>query len=96
MTTIYCNAQWWPPANSIGGFVNASVFLLLSTLTLLNFLSSVFNGPGYLPKQWKPENENTKYLQFCNVCLGYKAPRSHHCAKCKCSHILWTILLEFL
>lgn len=21
-------------------------------------------------------------LQFCAVCNGYKAPRSHHCSKC--------------
>ena len=30
------------------------------------------------------ENEADKeYLQYCTVCEGFKAPRSHHCRKCK-------------
>lgn len=29
------------------------------------------------------ENEAyTKYLQYCEMCQGYKSPRSHHCRKC--------------
>ena len=83
LTTVYCNAQWWPPQHSIGGLLNATTFLFLCVLVISNFLSTVFNGPGFLPKEWKPGNSDTKYLQFCNVCLGYKAPRSHHCKKCK-------------
>ncbi|EEB13059.1 zinc finger protein DHHC domain containing protein, putative [Pediculus humanus corporis] len=83
LTTVYCNAQWWPPQHSIGGLLNATTFLFLCVLVISNFLSTVFNGPGFLPKEWKPGNSDTKYLQFCNVCLGYKAPRSHHCKKCQ-------------
>ena len=82
-TTIQCNSQWWPPGNTIGGFINSSLFLFFSGLTVLNFLTSIYDGPGYLPLGWMPEDNNTKYLQFCNLCLGYKAPRSHHCKKCK-------------
>lgn len=26
---------------------------------------------------------DTQYLQYCTVCQGYKAPRSHHCRKCE-------------
>ena len=26
--------------------------------------------------------QKIKYLQFCDFCKGYKAPRSHHCRKC--------------
>ncbi|KAK6633556.1 hypothetical protein RUM44_004163 [Polyplax serrata] len=60
-----------------------SAFKKLYTWGPITALPSVFNGPGYLPKRWRPdEEENTKYLQFCNICLGYKAPRSHHCKKC--------------
>lgn len=29
-----------------------------------------------------------QYLQFCIVCQGYKAPRSHHCRKCKRFNII--------
>lgn len=28
------------------------------------------------------ESQTRKYLQFCDVCSGFKAPRSHHCRKC--------------
>lgn len=52
--TIHCSSMWWPPHLSIGGFMNSATFMLLSGLTLYNFLSSVFHGPGYLPLKWKP------------------------------------------
>lgn len=26
--------------------------------------------------------KDKEHLQYCNVCDGYKAPRSHHCRKC--------------
>lgn len=29
------------------------------------------------------DENDTKFLQYCSVCEGYKAPRSHHCRKCK-------------
>ncbi|XP_022910851.1 palmitoyltransferase ZDHHC6-like [Onthophagus taurus] len=81
--TIHCSNIWWP-SSSFGGLLNTICFMSLSGLTLYNFLSAIFHGPGFLPLKWKPENEeNTAFLQFCNVCNGYKAPRSHHCRKCK-------------
>lgn len=30
----------------------------------------------------KDDEEDVTNLQFCIVCQGYKAPRSHHCRKC--------------
>jgi len=24
-----------------------------------------------------------RYVQYCTICLSYKAPRSHHCRKCQ-------------
>ena len=42
------------------------------------------DGPGYVPKNWQPAKEEDKeYLQFCDSCQGFKAPRSHHCRKCE-------------
>lgn len=29
------------------------------------------------------DKRGKKMLQYCNVCEGYKAPRSHHCRKCQ-------------
>ncbi|XP_044260016.1 palmitoyltransferase ZDHHC6 isoform X1 [Tribolium madens] len=81
--TIHCSGMWWPPARSLGGFLNSLVFISCSGFTLYNFLSSMYHGPGYLPQNWKPVNEgDCEYLQWCGVCQGYKAPRSHHCRKC--------------
>ncbi|XP_056639609.1 palmitoyltransferase ZDHHC6 [Diorhabda sublineata] len=80
--TIHCSNMWWP-RNTIGGKINFFCFISFAGLTLYNFLSSVYHGPGYLQLKWKPEKEEyCKFLQFCVQCQGYKAPRSHHCRKC--------------
>ncbi|KAL4707614.1 hypothetical protein ACJJTC_014719 [Scirpophaga incertulas] len=80
---VHLLGMWWPPHASFGGTLNASLFLILASATLYYFLQSLLEGPGFVPLGWKPENEaDTKYLQFCTICNGYKAPRSHHCKKC--------------
>lgn len=33
--------------------------------------------------QYKKDKRAKKMLQYCNICEGYKAPRSHHCRKCQ-------------
>ncbi|XP_054263650.1 palmitoyltransferase ZDHHC6 isoform X1 [Macrosteles quadrilineatus] len=82
MTIHACN-MWWPPYNSVGGFINKAVFLLFSGLTLYNLITAIFEGPGYVPLKWVPEDvRDEAYLQFCKTCQGYKAPRAHHCRKC--------------
>lgn len=59
------------------------LFFTLSGLTLFHFISAIFEGPGYLALKWMPEKAtDIQYLQYCTVCQGYKAPRSHHCRKC--------------
>ncbi|XP_046743875.1 palmitoyltransferase ZDHHC6 [Diprion similis] len=83
LMTIHCSRQWWPPEESISGAVYFLCFFSLSGSTLYHFISSIYEGPGYLPLKWTPEQiSDTQYLQFCTTCLGYKAPRSHHCRKC--------------
>lgn len=58
-------------------------FLILSSLTTFHFFCAMCDGPGYLTPGWKPEREgDSKFLQYCETCLGYKAPRAHHCRKC--------------
>ncbi|XP_072399728.1 palmitoyltransferase ZDHHC6 [Diabrotica undecimpunctata] len=80
--TIHCSNMWWP-RSTIGGKLNFLVFVGFSGLTLYNFLSSMYHGPGYLILNWRPDKEeHCKNLQFCLECQGYKAPRSHHCRKC--------------
>ncbi|XP_076253049.1 palmitoyltransferase ZDHHC6 [Rhynchophorus ferrugineus] len=80
--TIHCSGMWWPSV-TLGGFLNTLCFMSLSGLTLYNFLSAMYHGPGYLELKWKPENsDDCQYLQMCGICQGYKAPRSHHCRKC--------------
>lgn len=58
--TLHCTSMWWP-RNSLGGKLNTLVFLSLSGLTIYNFLSSVYHGPGYVPLGWKPVKEDTIY-----------------------------------
>jgi len=85
LVTLYCNLRWYPPANSFGGLAFTVTFLVLSGLTLYHFLFAMYDGPGYLPLSWKPDgatDEELLQLQFCHICQGHKAPRSHHCRKC--------------
>lgn len=82
--TVHCSSMWWPPAESVGGSLNTGIFLFFSLLTLYNFLTAIYEGPGYLPKHWRPDDPSAEeFLQYCNICEGFKAPRSHHCRKCK-------------
>nr|CAH7756279.1 unnamed protein product [Callosobruchus chinensis] len=81
--TIHCMNMLWPK-DTLDGKLYYGIFIILAGLTLYNFLSSMYHGPGYLPLNWKPCKENDcQFLQTCGVCHGYKAPRSHHCRKCK-------------
>ncbi|KAK7005090.1 palmitoyltransferase ZDHHC6 [Biomphalaria glabrata] len=80
---IRCHVMWWPPHHSLAAFVNFTSFILWVTLTLYNYFAACVKGPGFVPLKWRPKNpEHVRYLQFCEACEGYKAPRSHHCRKC--------------
>ncbi|CAH0395836.1 unnamed protein product [Bemisia tabaci] len=82
-TTFYCTRMWWPPTGSLSGFLNICCFLIFSGLAFYNFLNAVIEGPGFLPLKWKPESpRDEQFLQYCEACDGFKAPRSHHCRKC--------------
>jgi palmitoyltransferase ZDHHC6 len=75
--------QWWPPED-IYSQLHLCLYLTWPVLIFYNFFNAIFLGPGYVPKNWKPDNvEDEARLQFCSVCNSYKAPRSHHCRKCK-------------
>jgi len=81
--TVNIDLMWWPPLNSVGGFCNLAVFLSWVALTLFHYFSACIKGPGFVCPGWKPKNpQDFDYLQYCEVCEGYKAPRSHHCRKC--------------
>ncbi|KAM3956762.1 palmitoyltransferase ZDHHC6 [Aphomia sociella] len=81
---VHLMGMWWPPHGSLGGGLHAAMFLGFAAATLYYFLQSLLEGPGFVPLGWKPEKEeDAQYLQYCIVCNGYKAPRSHHCKKCE-------------
>ncbi|KAK0182688.1 hypothetical protein PV327_000798 [Microctonus hyperodae] len=81
--TIHCGKQWWSYYDSIYAGGSYFVFIGLGSLTIYHFLSAIYEGPGYLSLGWKPNNiMDVKFLQYCKVCEGFKAPRSHHCRKC--------------
>ena len=85
LATVFSNTMWWPPMSTWGGMANMIGFLAFSCLTTFHFFCAMCDGPGYLPFNWHPEKaSDEKYLQFCDTCQGYKAPRTHHCRKCGC------------
>lgn len=74
---------WYWPLDTTGGSVNFIMLINWTVLILYNYFNAMFVGPGYIPLGWKPENsQDSMYLQYCILCQGYKAPRSHHCRKC--------------
>ncbi|XP_028405948.1 palmitoyltransferase ZDHHC6-like isoform X2 [Dendronephthya gigantea] len=102
--SVYSSLVWWPPVN-FSGVINLCLLAFFLTCILYNFIKAAWVGPGYVPPKWKPDNaEHEKLMQFCQICEGYKAPRSHHCRQCNrfvCSYTcdklrttrtkLWTI-----
>lgn len=77
-----CLIQWWP-ANTTYAKIHMMVYLTWPLLIFYNYFNAVFLGPGFVPKNWKPDNKkDEKKLQYCKICNGFKAPRSHHCRKC--------------
>ncbi|XP_011498934.1 PREDICTED: palmitoyltransferase ZDHHC6-like [Ceratosolen solmsi marchali] len=83
LMSLHCSRHWWNNYRNITSDTCFIIFIILSGLTLYHFINSVYEGPGYLPINWMPDDENDcEFLQFCSVCQGYKAPRSHHCRKC--------------
>lgn len=58
LTTLYMNSMWWPPNRSIDGFLNQSVFLILSSLTAFTYVMGTICGPGFLPLRWEPSVSN--------------------------------------
>lgn len=86
ITTLYMTNMWLPMTSSLIGLVNHLIFLSLVGLTLYHFFCAIFLGPGQVPPGWKPKDPtDTKFLQFCSICLSYKCPRAHHCRTCnKC------------
>ncbi|XP_070544515.1 palmitoyltransferase ZDHHC6-like [Ptychodera flava] len=81
---VLCTFVWWPPAlDDVGSILHMVMLFVWLFLILYNFFKAAFIGPGFVPLGWKPDNpEECKYLQYCKICKGYKAPRSHHCRKC--------------
>lgn len=53
--TLYMNSMWWPPQSTLGAFLNQAIFLMLSALTVVNFVMASIVGPGTLPLQWRPK-----------------------------------------
>ena len=85
LTTLYFTGYWFTfHHNGWLALINYICYYCLLAVTLYNFLCAIIIGPDYVPKGWRPEcRDDEQYLQYCYQCDGYKAPRSHHCSKCK-------------
>lgn len=83
LTTLYYLLQWSVPIWRWSSLLNLCLYCGLIVTTFFNFFAAVFNGPGYVPKGWRPKRaEDEQFLQYCQRCSIFKAPRSHHCSKC--------------
>ncbi|CAF1075876.1 unnamed protein product [Adineta steineri] len=80
----HCLIQWFPPdIKDPLSIINFLIYWIWPVVIFYNYFRAIFVGPGFVPKGWRPANkEHEKYLQYCNVCDGFKAPRAHHCKKC--------------
>ncbi|CAG0890782.1 unnamed protein product [Darwinula stevensoni] len=65
---VRCLLKWCPPAESPFALLHFLVFLSWNGLVLYNYLCSVFIGPGYVKKGWKPDSEfNSEANRFAGV-----------------------------
>ncbi|CAG5081582.1 Oidioi.mRNA.OKI2018_I69.PAR.g9917.t1.cds [Oikopleura dioica] len=75
---------YFPPSKTIANKVNFLCYFCWLPFTVTNFFKAILLGPGYAPKGWKPKVPgDEQFLQFCQVCQGFKPPRAHHCRKCQ-------------
>ncbi|XP_046856350.1 palmitoyltransferase ZDHHC6-like [Xenia sp. Carnegie-2017] len=82
IASVYSSLVWWSPLN-VAGLINIALLVVFLVCILYNFIKASRIGPGYVPLRWKPEKTtDEKFMQFCQICEGYKAPRSHHCRQC--------------
>ncbi|EDW68502.1 uncharacterized protein Dvir_GJ12670 [Drosophila virilis] len=83
LTVTLTTWKWWPPEVTFSTSAHFALFVLLNLLAVYNYVLAVLTGPGLLPRRWQPVHyRETKFLQYCQKCEGYKAPRTHHCRRC--------------
>ena len=41
-----------------GAWISLSIFLMWNVLVIGNLLDAAVCGPGYVPKEWSPDDEN--------------------------------------
>uniref|UniRef100_A0A8C4N334 Palmitoyltransferase n=1 Tax=Eptatretus burgeri TaxID=7764 RepID=A0A8C4N334_EPTBU len=74
---------WLWPLGTAGALWNLMALIGWTVLILYHYLRALVVGPGRVPTGWRPaKREDEHFLQFCSICQGFKAPRSHHCRKC--------------
>ncbi|XP_020229668.1 probable protein S-acyltransferase 15 isoform X1 [Cajanus cajan] len=100
-TSIFVFLHDWLGLQSSPGTLNAFLYSLFASLTLVSFFCCLLTDPGYVPSSYAPDVEFAKDLlqnaeqMKCNKCYAYKPPRTHHCRVCRrCilkmdHHCLW-------
>ncbi|KAI6217274.1 Palmitoyltransferase [Aphelenchoides fujianensis] len=82
LTTTIEHLDHWPITQPLA-LLNLSVFLFFNYGVFYNLIRASYVGGGYVTRGWRPPNQaDTRRLQYCATCEGFKAPRSHHCSKC--------------
>ncbi|VDO14222.1 unnamed protein product [Rodentolepis nana] len=64
-------------------YISLFFYCSLSIFIFRSYALSAWYGPGFVELGWKPKDpKDQTSLQYCRICDGYKAPRSHHCKAC--------------
>ncbi|KAI3507409.1 hypothetical protein L1887_22394 [Cichorium endivia] len=93
-STIFVFVEQWFGLRSSPGIMNTVVFTAVAIMCIRNYLVAMFTDPGRVPPSFAPDIEDSEHpiheikrkggdLRYCQKCLLYKPPRSHHCRICK-------------
>ncbi|KAK3033929.1 hypothetical protein RJ639_032361 [Escallonia herrerae] len=94
LVTVFIFIEDWKGLRSTAGSLNAMIFTVLASLSLLSFLVCVLTDPGGVPPAYMPDIEHSgdsdpvakksvAHLSHCGKCAAYKPPRAHHCRVCR-------------
>ncbi|KAI8905102.1 DHHC palmitoyltransferase-domain-containing protein [Gorgonomyces haynaldii] len=82
VSTHYYIFNHWLPFHNRSLMLWTGPFDLFVLSIWYNYYKGCTTHPGRVPKSYQPKNKSKK-PRWCNDCLTYKAPRSHHCSYCK-------------
>lgn len=60
--TLFMNSMWWPPNDSMSGYINHKLFMLWSSLAGITFVLAACVGPKHVPLKWRPKVTTIRFF----------------------------------